>query len=75
MNNLFLILLILLIAGCSFNQNSKFWTSSQNILQEENLIYKEIFVKEEALKKELNTSLTIDIGNSINNNIKIRNYY
>tara|TARA_A100001234_G_scaffold1096_1_gene923 strand:+ start:1117 stop:2418 length:1302 start_codon:yes stop_codon:yes gene_type:complete len=74
-NNLFLILLILLIAGCSFNQNSKFWTSSQNILQEENLIYKEIFVKEEALKKELNTSLTIDIGNSINNNIKIRNYY
>ena len=51
--------LITLIAGCSFNKNSKFWTSSQNIQEENNQNYKEIFSEEESLRQELNKDLSV----------------
>ena len=49
-------ILIFLTSGCSFNKNSKFWTASQNIPEESNPNYQEIFAEEEALNKELNTN-------------------
>ncbi len=65
----------LVIAGCSFNKNSKFWTASQNIPVENKPDYKEIFVEEEALEKELNANVSINLGNKFNNNSKIRNFF
>ena len=69
------IISIIFITGCSFNKNSKFWTKSQNILEESSSNYKEIFAEEEALGQELNVNLSLNIGNDINNNFKIRNYF
>ena len=66
---------ILFITGCSFNKNSKFWTSSQNIQEEKKENYEEIFNKDKALEKELNTNITINIGNISNNDYKIRDYF
>mgnify|MGYP005997539073 CR=1 FL=1 len=39
------------VAGCSLNKNSKFWTTSENITEENNLNYKEVLVEDEALNK------------------------
>ena len=66
---------ILFITGCSFNKNSKFWTESKNIQEEDNLNYKKILVEEEALERELNTNVQINLGNIINNDLRIRNYF
>ena len=66
---------IILTSGCSLNKNSKFWTTSQNITEESSLNYKKIFVKEEALGQELNPSLSINLGDYIDNNLQIRNYF
>ena len=63
------------LAGCSFNKNSKFWTKSQNILEENILHYKEIFVEEEALENELNSNLRIKLDGNISNNLSVRNYF
>ena len=67
--------LITLIAGCSFNKNSKFWTSSQNIPEENNQNYKEIFSEEESLSQELNKNLSINLGKNEINNIQLRDYF
>ena len=66
---------LVLVAGCSFNENSKFWTKSQNILVEDDPNYEEIFVEEETLSKELNANITLNLGNDLNNNIETRNYF
>ncbi len=71
---IFLIYLIL-INGCSLNKNSKFWTTAQNIPQEKKTNFKEIFVDEQALGKELNPKLSIKLGNIINNNLRIRDHF
>tara|TARA_B100000767_G_C19757823_1_gene533820 strand:- start:438 stop:1742 length:1305 start_codon:yes stop_codon:yes gene_type:complete len=68
-------ILIIFIAGCSFNKNSKFWTISENIPEEKNLNYQKFFTEEEALGKELNSNITINLGNKVSNNAKIRNYF
>ena len=47
-----------LITGCSLNKNSKFWTESKKITQED-LKFKEIFPVEEALNQQLNPDLKI----------------
>ena len=76
MNKILLFLIsILLISGCSFNKNSKFWTSSQNIQEENKENYEEIFVKDKALKKELNANISINIDNISNNDYRIRDYF
>ncbi len=68
-------ILIFFITGCSFNKNSKFWTSSQNISEEKELDYREIFVKEEALEKEFNVNISLNLENKFNNNPRIMDYF
>ena len=76
MNKLILFfVLIIFITGCSFNKNSKFWTSSQNIQEENNQNYKKIFSEEESLSQELNKDLSINLGKNVVNNIQLRNYF
>ena len=56
-----LLLVLIFISACSFNKNSKFWTSS-SILEENSItVYTEIFPKEEALKNEFNSGLKIKL--------------
>jgi outer membrane protein assembly factor BamB len=68
-------ILIFLTSGCSFNKNSKFWTDSQNIAEDSNTNYQEIFAEEEALNKELNANVSISLGDIFNNNSKVRDYF
>ena len=70
-----LLIFTIFITGCSFNKNSKFWTTSKNISEENNQNYKEIFFEEEALAKELNTNILINLGENITNNTQIRNFF
>jgi len=61
-NKIFIFLIILVFSfGCSFNQNSKFWTSYKKIVQEDKKNYKKIFVEEKALEKEFNSNLKINL--------------
>ncbi len=76
MNKIIIFLIyVILINGCSLNKNSKFWTTAQDIPQEKNTNYKEIFIDEEALGMELNANLSIKLGNINYNNLKIRDYF
>ena len=78
---LYFFLISILITGCSFNKNSKFWTSSKEIDSEINDNYEEVFPEEEALKKEFNSNLrikfqskpltSISANNHLNNNKRI----
>tara|TARA_A100001234_G_scaffold220469_1_gene233488 strand:+ start:470 stop:1774 length:1305 start_codon:yes stop_codon:yes gene_type:complete len=71
----YFIIFFILISGCSFNKNSKFWTATQNIKEEKKEIYKDILVKEEALKHELNSNLKIKINHIIENNSENKIYH
>ena len=76
MNKVIIFLIcIFFTASCSFNKNSKFWTASQNIPEENNPNYQEIFVEEEALNKELNANVPINLGNFFNKDPKVRDYF
>ena len=76
MNKIILfIAFFLLITGCSFNKNSKFWTASKNIPKENSPNYKEIFFEEEALGQEINPSLTIKLSKDNNKNLSVKNYF
>ena len=76
MNKVIIFLIcIFFTASCSFNKNSKFWTASQNIPEENNPNYQEIFVEEEALNKELNANVPINLGNIFNKDPKVRDYF
>tara|TARA_B100001057_G_scaffold302081_1_gene302289 strand:+ start:4256 stop:5560 length:1305 start_codon:yes stop_codon:yes gene_type:complete len=72
---LFFIIYLIFIVGCSFNKNSKFWTSTQNITQENKSNYKEIFVEDEALGKELNVNITFNFEKVKSNNLKTREHF
>ncbi len=71
---IYLFIFIFILTGCSFNKNSKFWTSTKEIIEEKKVNIKKIFDEEQALSKELNSNLKINLGKDINDNIKIRNY-
>ena len=45
--------------GCSFNKNSKFWTSSEKIYKENDRNFEEVFAKEDSLENELNPNLKL----------------
>ncbi len=61
------LIILILFSGCSFNKNSKFWTNSEKIKSEKDDIYKEVFISDETLKKELNTNLKIKFkSNTVN---------
>ena len=71
---IYLFLFFLLLANCSLNKNSKFWTSSEKINEEKIEKFKEIFSKEKALS---NRSIIADARNPnikeiINSKIKRR---
>ena len=74
MNKIFVFVIILVFSfGCSFNQNSKFWTSYKEIIQEDKKNYKKIFVEEKALNKEFNSNLKLNLKKTSINLYK-RNY-
>ena len=68
------LILIIFISGCSFNKNSKFWTSTEKIIQENEKNIKRIFVEEKILEKELNANLKINLKKTTNNLYK-RKFY
>ena len=71
MNKIFIFFVsIIFITGCSFNKNSKFWTTSQNISKEDNSNYKEILVDQGALNKELNANVPLNLETNVNENFK-----
>ena len=69
-----LLLILILISGCSLNQNSKFWNQSKVIKEDKEISYTEVFPKEEALKKEFNSNLKIKLSTSSVNNTFINNH-
>ena len=71
---LFLIFFIIL-SNCSFNKNSKFWTPSENIPEENSQNYKELFTEEEALGQEFNPNLSINLNSSIDKNIASNKFF
>ena len=75
MNKIFnFFLIFILITQCSFNKNSKFWTNTKNIQNEDNIDYQEVFSNEETLKKEFNTNLKIKIRNKNFKKISTNNH-
>ena len=75
MNKIFnFFLIFIFITQCSFNKNSKFWTNTKNIQNEDNIDYQEVFSNEETLKKELNTNLKIKIRNKNFKKISTNNH-
>ncbi|MDB3888689.1 PQQ-like beta-propeller repeat protein [Candidatus Pelagibacter sp.] len=71
---IFFFICLSFITGCSLHKNSKFWTASKNISEEVDLDYKEIFVEEEALGRELNPSLKIRLKGYVDNSSTTQNY-
>ena len=69
---IFLFIFLVFNTGCSFNSNSKFWTKSENIIEENS---KEIFAEEKASDKELNSNLKIDLKNVSENSDFEKQYY
>jgi len=72
---IYFIISFIIITSCSFNQNSKFWSATQNIPEEKGSNFKEIFAAEKFLKQELNPNLKIKLDSNIKNNLTIRNYF
>ena len=76
MNKLINLLIIsFLIQGCSLNKNSKFWTTSKIVEENNEVIYKDVFPKEEALKKEFNSNLKIKLTTKPENSTLVNNYF
>ena len=72
---LYLFLILILVTGCSFNKNSKFWTNTEVVKdKKDNIDYKEVFPKEEALKKEFNSTLRIRLKSKAVNYTYTNNY-
>ena len=65
--SIFLSLILILFSSCSFNKNSKFWTSSK-VLEEEKLNIKKVLSKDPILRQELNRNLKINISSKIKKN-------
>ncbi len=78
---LYLSTILIVISGCSFNTNSKFWSNTKEIKEEIKVELEEVFPTEEALKKEFNSNLKIKftsktfdstlINNHLNNNNRL----
>ncbi len=78
---LYLSTILIVISGCSFNANSKFWSNTKEIKEEIKVELEEVFPTEEALKKEFNSNLKIKftsktfdstlINNHLNNNNRL----
>jgi outer membrane protein assembly factor BamB len=62
---IFLFIILVFTTECSFNKNSKFWTSSKNINKDTKLTKKKIILKERATINELNPNLRIIFNSGI----------
>jgi outer membrane protein assembly factor BamB len=71
---LYLFIIFFLIASCSLNKNSKFWTASENVSYEKDINYEEVFPSEETLKKEFNSNLKIKLIPTKFNNTSTNNF-
>ena len=71
---LYLFFILIIISGCSFNKNSKFWTNTKNINNENGVNFQEVFPTEKSLKKEFNSNLKIKLAPKIFNNSSPFNY-
>ena len=69
------LIFFLFITSCSLNKNSKFWTASQKITEENNSNFKKIFLEDDKLEEELNTNFLIDVGNIFNDNSKTKHFF
>ena len=69
---IFLFIFLIFNTGCSFNSNSKFWTKSENIIEEN---YKKIFAEEKVSYKELNSNLEINLKDVSENRNFEKQYY
>ena len=68
MSNIFqLLLIIIFFSGCSFNKNSKFWTS-ETIKEIEEQKFEKIFDDPKALSQELNTNINLNLGKNFTKN-------
>ena len=68
MNKIFnIFFIIILCSGCSFNKNSKFWTS-EKIKEIEEKKFEEIYSNKETLSKELNTKINLNLTLDIKKN-------
>ncbi len=64
MNKIFNLLLItLFLSGCSFNKNSKFWTS-ESLEEMEEKKFQKIFADEKTLSQEFNTNINLNLGSN-----------
>tara|TARA_B100000035_G_scaffold219398_1_gene188229 strand:- start:1012 stop:2316 length:1305 start_codon:yes stop_codon:yes gene_type:complete len=70
-----IIIFTIFVTGCSLNKNSKFWTSSQNIKEENNKVYKQILTEEDALNNEFNANKLIKINDFTDYSLQIRNHF
>ena len=74
MNKIFyLFLLFLLIANCSLDTKSGFWTKSQKLKSENKIIEKKLFEKKEVFEKEFNTNLQIKLKKNFTKNSFVNN--
>ena len=62
-----LLLIIIFFSGCSFNKNSKFWTS-ETIKEIEEQKFEKIFEDSTSLSQELNTNINLNLGKSFTKN-------
>ena len=68
MNKIFqLLLIIIFFSGCSFNKNSKFWTS-ETIKEIEEQKFEKIFDDPKALSQELNTNINLNLNKNFSKN-------
>ena len=68
MSNIFqLLLIIIFFSGCSFNKNSKFWTS-ETIKEIEEQKFERIFDDPKALSQELNTNINLNLSKNFTKN-------
>ena len=71
---IYYLLISILISSCSLNKNSKFWSNSKVVKNDNDINYEEVFPSEEALKKEFNSGLSLKLTSIPLNNTSINNY-
>ena len=75
MNKIIFLFVLIFLAGCSLNKNSKFWSTSEILNEESNNINKskseEILKKSSVYEKEFNQNIRIKVEGNFNTNKQI----
>ena len=69
--NIYLLFILLIVSGCSFDTKSKFWTKTENVEKNE-VILKEIFKKDRALNSEINPKIIFKLTNNYDNSSSLK---